>query len=78
MKLDGMIRDYRAGLIHWSRLTRLEKALCAVISQAQEQSKGGYVQHVNCVVVGSDITYLVSDWYDSDTTVISFENGEEL
>jgi hypothetical protein len=38
-------------------------------------SKEGVVQHVNELPDG---TYKVSDWYDSDTTVISFENGREL
>jgi hypothetical protein len=35
----------------------------------------GVVQHVNELPDGS---YEVSDWYDADTTVISFENGIEL
>jgi hypothetical protein len=38
-------------------------------------SREGVVQHVNELPDG---TYKVSDWYDSDTTVISFENGREL
>jgi hypothetical protein len=38
-------------------------------------SKEGVVQHVNELPDG---TYKVSDWYDSDTTVISFENGMQL
>ena len=42
--------------------------------EAQENSKEGYVQHVN----KTDNGYEVSDWYDSDTTVCSYENGEEI
>jgi hypothetical protein len=38
-------------------------------------SREGVVQHVNELPDGS---YKVSDWYDSDTTVISFENGMQL
>ena len=37
--------------------------------------KEGVVQHVNELPDGS---YEVSDWYDSDSTVISFEDGREL
>jgi len=37
-------------------------------------SEEGYVQHVNKTENG----YEVSDWYDSDTTVVSYENGEEI
>jgi hypothetical protein len=35
----------------------------------------GVVQHVNQI---SDNTYEISDWYDADSTVASFENGKEL
>ena len=35
----------------------------------------GVVQHVNQV---SDNVFKISDWYDSDSTVISFENGRQL
>jgi len=38
-------------------------------------SREGVVQHVNELPDGS---YEVSDWYDADTTVISYENGIEL
>jgi hypothetical protein len=38
-------------------------------------SREGVVQHVNELPDGS---YEVSDWYDSDSTVISYENGIEL
>jgi hypothetical protein len=42
--------------------------------EAQENSKEGYVQHVNKTENG----YEVSDWYDSDDTVYSYENGKEI
>lgn len=35
----------------------------------------GVVQHVNEVRPG---VYIVEDWYDSDTTVASYENGEKI
>ena len=38
-------------------------------------AKHGVVQHVNELPDGR---YKVSDWYDSDSTVISFEGGREL
>lgn len=49
--------------------------------KAQNESKNGYVQHVNRSYFDRDsdcIDYSVSDWYDSDTTVKSYENGREL
>jgi hypothetical protein len=42
--------------------------------EAKMSSEEGYVQHVNKTENG----YEVSDWYDSDTTVVSYENGEEI
>lgn len=44
-------------------------------AKAQEDSKGGYVQHVNADEKGNVRT---SDWYDSDTTVSSYEGGREI
>jgi len=35
----------------------------------------GVAQHVNMV---SDNNYKVDDWYDNDTTVVSYENGRQL
>ena len=44
--------------------------------QAQDISKKeGVVQHVNEVPSGG---YKISDWYDDDTTLISYENGRQL
>ena len=42
--------------------------------EARMNSEEGYVQHVNKTENG----YEVSDWYDSDSTVVSYENGEEI
>ncbi len=52
--------------------------LLTACRKARENSKGGYVQHVNRVIAtdGSNY-YVVSDWYDCDHTVASFENGKE-
>lgn len=45
-------------------------------AEAQRISREeGVVQHVNQV---SDNRFKVSDWYDGDNTVISFENGRQL
>lgn len=41
---------------------------------AKQQSRNGYVQHVNKT---SDGYYVISDWYDADSTVASYENGRE-
>ena len=54
------------------------------IKQARERSENGYVQHVNRVTCGDICNvpfkayYIVSDWYDNEVTVISFENGRTL
>lgn len=48
--------------------------LAAAKRYAQEDSKNGYVQHVNEDTKG---IYVVSDWYDYETTVASYENGHE-
>jgi hypothetical protein len=45
-------------------------------SEARENSKEGYVQHVNFDKENKE--YYVSDWYDSDETVASYQNGELL
>lgn len=58
-------------------------------TKAKIESQNGYVQHVNKLDPATsderyrgkndpNADYLVSDWYDSDTTVASFENGREL
>jgi hypothetical protein len=45
-------------------------------SEARENSKEGYVQHVNLNQKTGQ--YYISDWYDSDETVASYQNGEML
>jgi hypothetical protein len=47
-------------------------SLVDAMKQAKEESKNGYVQHVED---SGDGTFSISDWYDSDTTVASYENG---
>lgn len=42
--------------------------------RAKTRSAAGFTQHVN---KRSDGTYYISDWYDADSTVASFENGRE-
>lgn len=43
--------------------------------QAREESKNGYAQHVNVTASGR---IYVSDWFDSDSTIKSYVNGETL
>jgi hypothetical protein len=53
-----------------------EDNLKAAKKEAQKISKEeGVVQHVNMI---SNNKYKVEDFYDSDTTVSSYENGREL
>lgn len=52
-----------------------EESLVQAIKLAKAISREGVVQHVNQREDGS---YEVSDWYDSDTTAFSYENGEEI
>lgn len=52
------------------------ESLESVIEKAKQISRDeGVVQHVNKI---SDDIYNISDWYDDEITVISFENGMEL
>jgi hypothetical protein len=46
--------------------------------EAFEASKEGYVQHVNISIHGGEISFEVSDWYDGESTVASFENGQTI
>jgi hypothetical protein len=49
------------------------------VEHAKTISKNqGVVQHVNEIPGSLEDSYEVSDWYDSDLTVISFENGRQL
>jgi DNA gyrase inhibitor GyrI len=45
------------------------------MKRAYEGSLEGYVQHVEDK---GDGTYTVSDWYDDETTVVSFEDGRKF
>ena len=51
-----------------------DSELEAIKQKAKEESENGYVQHVNKGLYG----YYISDWYDADETVASYENGIEL
>ena len=42
---------------------------------AKSESENGYAQHVNKI---SNNDYQVEDWFDSESTVVSFEDGEQL
>ena len=44
------------------------------IELAKEQSRDGCVQHVNYQTRCD--SYIVSDWYNCDSTVESYTNGE--
>ncbi len=48
----------------------------AVDQAKKEANDGGYAQHVNRGRNEND--YSVSDWYDSDSTCISFEGSREF
>ena len=51
-----------------------EDDLEAIKKKAQDNSRNGYVQHVNKTPYG----HRISDWYDGDDTVASYENGRQL
>ncbi len=55
------------------RAKKAEKDLKQLLQEAYEDSKNGYVQHVE----KTDSGYRISDWY-GDETVASFENGRVL
>ena len=42
------------------------------MKQAKEESRNGYVQHIED---SGDGTFSIADWYDSDKTIASYENG---
>ena len=49
------------------------------VEHAKAISKNqGVVQHVNEIPGSLEDSYVVSDWYDEDATLISFENGRQL
>ncbi len=51
-----------------------ETELQKIKEQAKEESKDGCVRHVN----RTHNSYIISDWYDSDSTVTSYENGRQF
>jgi len=53
----------------------MDESLESAKRKAKEESKKGYVQHVNENYKG---VFTVEDWYDSDKTRASFENGRAL
>ncbi|MFW6219426.1 MAG: DUF3008 family protein [bacterium] len=68
----GKIINNPNNILNESDMNDLE----SIKRQAKETSKKeGVAQHVNKV---SDNKYKISDFYDSDSTVISYENGREL
>ena len=61
--------------LYLSRLNENKDELEAIKKEAQRISdEEGVVQHVNKVGDG----YKIEDWYDSDATVASYENGRSL
>lgn len=61
-------------------LPNSDQNLEAAKKEAQQISKKeGVVQHVNLWRIIHDVKeYEISDWYDSDSTVASYENGREI
>lgn len=59
------------------RYKKVHKSRVKKINEGLEEFNGeeGVVQHVNSI--GND-RYEIADWYDSDSTVCSYENGREL
>lgn len=53
----------------------IPQSLKDMIENATEDSKNGYVQHIEYVGPGR---YRISDWFDSDNTVYSVEDGRVL
>jgi len=45
------------------------------IKEAKKQSLDGCVQHVNKTIQG---IYYVSDWFNCDSTIASYVNGEQI
>lgn len=52
----------------------VDAELEAAKEEARKNSEEGYVQHVN----KKGHSYSVEDWYDADSTVASYENGEQI
>ena len=70
--LDFDINEFHRKFIREDSHNNLQQAKTEAKAISAEE---GVTQHVNQVADG---VYEVSDWYDADTTVCSFENGMEL
>lgn len=72
---EGMMSGWVVTDVHPDSIDEgIDKELEAAKEEARKNSEEGYVQHVNKTSYG----YTVSDWYDGDSTVASYENGESL
>jgi len=71
---EDTIREFVSQMIKEIMNESPNDELEAAKDEARMNSEEGYVQHVNKTKDG----YEVSDWYDDDTTVYSYENGEEI
>ncbi len=69
-KAESRLRSFGGFLQEAAQPNDLE----SVKARAKKESENGYVQHVN----KSGGSYRISDWYDSDETVASYENGKPL
>lgn len=50
-----------------------------IFRKAREESKGGYVQHVNSNSESEDKEHLSqSDWHAGSDTLVSYEGGREV
>ena len=74
-RLDDLAKEYIKSLKGLNEIENMGMDLETAKAQAQANSEEGYVQHVN---KNEDGTYSISDWYDSDSTVYSYENGMSL
>jgi hypothetical protein len=70
----GPERDVKRGS-QQDDTTLVAKNLGEMEDRAKTRSQAGHVVHVN---KRPDGTYYLSDWYDADTTVASYENGRGI
>jgi hypothetical protein len=72
---EGYDKDMPLGNYLKGITTKQKAALKDAMKEAQRISKEeGVIQHVE---ITPDLGYRVSDWYDSDLTVVSYNNGNE-
>jgi len=79
---ENKIEDMKARLVkesmdeYMDNVQEDERAYALAYQEAKQMSREeGVAQHVNKI---RDGVYKVEDWFDSDKTVTSFENGREL